>query len=71
MRSCIEFAAICVNSSGVQCISLSIASDMLQLFAKYNKNGQNVNSKQLQLTTVYFLTLNNHPAIFDFIISLF
>jgi hypothetical protein len=32
------------------------------LFAKYNKNYQNVNSKRLQFTTVYFLTLNDHLA---------
>jgi hypothetical protein len=33
-------------------------------FAKYsyNKNYQNVNSKRFQLTTVYFLTLNDHLA---------
>jgi hypothetical protein len=35
-----------------------------QLFAKYNKNYQNVNSKRLQLTAVYFLTLNSHLALF-------
>jgi hypothetical protein len=37
---------------------------ILQLFAKYNKNYQNVNSKRLQLTTVYFLTLNVPLALF-------
>jgi hypothetical protein len=43
-------------------------SDILQIFAKYNKNDQNVNSKRLQLTTVHFLTLEGHLpcAIFDF-----
>jgi hypothetical protein len=41
-----------------------MASDILQFFAKYNKNDQNVNSKRLQLTTVYFLTLNGHLALF-------
>jgi hypothetical protein len=41
-----------------------MASDILQLFAKYNKNYQNVNSKRLQVTTVYFLTLNGHLALF-------
>jgi hypothetical protein len=37
----------------------------------YNKNYQNVNSKRFQLTTVYFLTLNDHLAcaIFDFDIT--
>jgi hypothetical protein len=36
-----------------------------------NKNYQNVNSKRLQLTTVYFLTLNDHLAcaISDFAIT--
>jgi hypothetical protein len=33
------------------------------IFAKYNKNYQNVNGKRLQLTT-YFLTLNGHLALF-------
>jgi hypothetical protein len=41
-----------------------MASHILQLFPKYNKNYQNVNSKRLQLTTVYFLTLNGYLAIF-------
>jgi hypothetical protein len=47
-----------------------MASDVLQLFAKYNKNYQNVNSTRL-LTTVYFLTLNDHLAcaISDFDIT--
>jgi hypothetical protein len=61
---CIEFAAICVNSGAVQCISFSLASDILQIFAKYNNNYQNVNSKRLQFTTVYFLTLNVHLTLF-------
>jgi hypothetical protein len=42
-----------------------MASDILRLFAKYtNKNDQNVNSKRLRLTTVYFLTLNGYLALF-------
>jgi hypothetical protein len=36
------------------------------VISKYNKNYQNVNSKRLQLTTVYFLTLNGHLALFLF-----
>jgi hypothetical protein len=36
----------------------------LQLFAKYNKNYQNVNSKRLQLTAVYFPTVNGYLALF-------
>jgi hypothetical protein len=48
-----------------------MASDILEIFAKYNKNDQNVNSKRLQLTTVYFLTLNDNLAcaISDFDIT--
>jgi hypothetical protein len=60
----LEFAAICVNSGGV--CNQWHRTLVLKLFAKYNKNCQNVNSKRLQLTTVYFLTLNSHLAIFDF-----
>jgi hypothetical protein len=30
--------------------------DTLQMFTKYNKHYQNLNSKRLQLTTVYLLT---------------
>jgi hypothetical protein len=55
---------VCLNSGNVQCISFSMASDILQFFAKYNKTFQNVNSKRLQLTTIYFLTLNGHLALF-------
>jgi hypothetical protein len=41
----------------------SMASDfLLQIFAKHNKNYQNVNSKRLQLKNVYLLTLNDHLA---------
>jgi hypothetical protein len=46
--------------------SCIVCSGILQLFAKYNKKYQNVNSKRLHLTSVYFLTLNDHLAIFDF-----
>jgi hypothetical protein len=47
-----------------------MASDILQIFTKYNKNYQNV-SKRLQLTTVNFLTLKGHLArtVFDFDIT--
>jgi hypothetical protein len=30
----------------------------------YNKNYQNVNSKRLQLTALYFLTVNGYLALF-------
>jgi hypothetical protein len=43
---------------------LWLGRDLRQLFAKYNKNYQDVNSKRLQLTAVYFLTLNGHLALF-------
>jgi hypothetical protein len=33
------------------------------MFAKYNKRYQNVNSKRLQLTTVYLLTLKGNLAL--------
>jgi predicted house-cleaning NTP pyrophosphatase (Maf/HAM1 superfamily) len=36
----------------------------LQLFAKYNKNYQNVNSKRLQLTAVYFSTVKVYLELF-------
>jgi hypothetical protein len=35
-----------------------------QLFAKYNKNYRNVNSKRLQFTAVYFLILNGNLELF-------
>jgi hypothetical protein len=41
------------------------------IFAKYNKHYQNTNSKQLQLTTVYLLTLKTEGqscAIFDILL---
>jgi hypothetical protein len=55
----------------VRCISFLMASNVPQIFTKYNKNYQNVNSKRLQLATVYFLTLNDHLAcaISDFVIT--
>jgi hypothetical protein len=36
----------------------------LQLFAKYDKHYQNVNSKRLQLTAVYVSTVNGYLALF-------
>jgi hypothetical protein len=39
------------------CISFSNSTHLLQMLAKYNKRYQNVNSKRLQLTTVYLLIL--------------
>jgi hypothetical protein len=40
------------------------STHLLQMFAKYNKRYQNVNSKRLQLTTVYLLTLKGNLALF-------
>jgi hypothetical protein len=37
--------------------SFSNSTHLLQMFAKYKNRYQNVNSKRLQLTTVYLLTL--------------
>jgi hypothetical protein len=42
------------------------STHLLQIFAKYNKRYQNVNSKRLQLTTVY--SEGQSWAIFDIIL---